>query len=77
MDKTAFITYDLAYNKTTILEKIVKEKDLIIDNLNEKIKNLSNPQEISKEKDLIIDNLNEKIKNLNETIVDLVSSKKR
>jgi hypothetical protein len=41
MDKTVHITYDLAYNKTTILEEIVKQKDLVIDNLNEKIKNLN------------------------------------
>jgi hypothetical protein len=41
MDKTVYITYDLAYNKTTILEEIVKQKDLVIDNLNEKIKNLN------------------------------------
>jgi hypothetical protein len=77
MDKTVYTTYDLAYNKTTILEEIIKQKDLVINNLNEKIKNSSDPQEMFNEKDLIINNLNEKIKNLNETIVDLVSSKKK
>jgi hypothetical protein len=41
MDKTVYTTYDLAYNKTTILEEIIKQKDLVIDNLNEKIKNLN------------------------------------
>jgi hypothetical protein len=45
MDKTVYTTYDLAYNKIINLElefeDTLKEKELIINNLNEKIKNLN------------------------------------
>jgi hypothetical protein len=47
MDKTVYTTYDLAYDKIINLElelefeDTLKEKELIINNLNEKIKNLN------------------------------------
>ena len=71
IDRTLHTTYDLAYNKIINLElefeDTLKEKELIINSLNQTINN-------SDEK---IKNLNETINNLNQTIVDLVSSKNR
>ena len=71
IDRTLHTTYDLAYNKIINLElefeNMLKERELIINNLTERLNN-------SEEK---IKNLNITINNLNQTIVDLVSSKNR
>ena len=78
IDRTLHTTYDLAYNKIINLElefeNMLKERELIINNLT---KLLNNSEEKINNLNITINNLNITINNLNQTIVDLVSSKNR